>query len=365
MPRKLLYTIAAVLPLTTFATAGADTVLPPINERFAAAEGEETPHFQRHIIPLFGRLGCNGRACHGSFQGRGGFRLSLFGYDFKSDHSALLDGRVEVDDPSSSLIIEKPTDADEHEGGLRYENGSWQHHVILSWIEGGAEFEKADTQKLVKLEMIPSEIVFKKKNETIQLRAVAHWEDGTQEDVTPLCRFKTNSGQVAKINETGLITSNEPGDTHIVVFYDNAVKPIPVMQPVTALTGNKYPKVATPTKVDELVIEKLRKLGVVPSDVCTDEEFLRRVSLDLAGTLPAPKEVKAFLDGKSPNKRAEKIEELLSSDAHAAWWTTKLCTTTSSCGTSCPSTIATHRRQAKRGTTGSTSALRKTFLTTN
>ena len=52
----------------------------PASERFTDVRGAEVPDFQRHVVPLIGRLGCNGRSCHGSFQGQGGFQLSLFGY---------------------------------------------------------------------------------------------------------------------------------------------------------------------------------------------------------------------------------------------------------------------------------------------
>jgi len=99
----------------------------PISERFTPADVTEEPNFQRHISPLLGRLGCNGRSCHGSFQGRGGFRLSLFGYDFQADYAELLKGdpvRANKDKPLESLIIVKPTDADMHEGGQRYKVGS-------------------------------------------------------------------------------------------------------------------------------------------------------------------------------------------------------------------------------------------------
>jgi len=110
-----------------------------------------------------------------------------------------------------------------------------------------------------------------------------------------------------------------------VAFYDNGVTPIPVMFPASNLIGANYPQVRTPTKVDEFVVAKLRKVGVVPSELCTDAEFLRRVSLDVAGTLPTPAEVMKFLADKAPDKRAKKIDELLDSPGYAAWWTTKLC----------------------------------------
>ena len=115
------------------------------------------------------------------------------------------------------------------------------------------------------------------------------------------------------------------GDSHIVASYDNGVLPIPVMLPVSDSIGSKFPTVASHTRVDELVMDKLRKVGVVPSEVCTDSEFLRRVSLDLTGTLPTPDEVVRFTSDSSPDKRSAKIDELLKSPGYDAWWATKLC----------------------------------------
>lgn len=310
------------------AALAADEVLPPINQRFASENAGEAPSFQRHVIPLVGRLGCNGRACHGSFQGQGGFRLSLFGYDFNADYEALTASespRVDVKEPDDSLIVFKPTSADEHEGGLRYEKGSWQHHVIRRWIEDGAKFDKDDVHALTRLEIVPPEVLLSKSGQKVQLKVIAVWADGTQEDVTPLCRFSTNNEQVAAIDELGSMTANESGDTHVIVSYDKAVVAVPVIRPSSDLVGPKYPKVPTPTTVDELVVEKLKKLGVVPSQLSSDEEFLRRVSLDMTGTLPTAQEVQAFLADNDPNKRSKKIDELLETPAYAAWWTTKLC----------------------------------------
>jgi hypothetical protein len=310
------------------ALAGSGEVLPPVNERFASEAVTEEPSFQRHVSPLFGRLGCNGRSCHGSFQGRGGFRLSLFGYDFKADHDELLKGeplRANKDKPLESLILIKPTDADMHEGGLRYKKGGWEYQLFRRWIEGGTKFTEEGVQKLVRLEVTPAEILFAAPGEKVNLKAVAVWPDGSREDVTCLCRFTSNSDQVAKINADGQVTATDPGDTHVVVAYDNAVVAVPVIRPVSQLTGDKYPSTPTPTKVDELVVQKLKKLGVVQSDLCTDAEFLRRLSLDLTGTLPSAADVEAFLADGNPNKRSEKIEQLLKTPAYAAWWTTRLC----------------------------------------
>jgi hypothetical protein len=309
------------------AAAGGD-VLPPVTERFATSDVTEEPSFQKHVSPLFGRLGCNGRSCHGSFQGRGGFRLSLFGYDFKADHEELLKGdplRANKDKPLESQILVKPTDADLHEGGLRYKQGGWEYYVFRRWLEAGAKFDEKSAQKIVNLEVTPAEILFSQPGEKMNLKAVAVWPDGSREDVTCLCRFTSNSDQVATITADGLVTATDPGDTHVVVAYDSAVIAIPVIRPVSQFTGDRYPSVPTPTKIDELVVQKLRKLGEVPSDVSTDAEFLRRVSLDLTGTLPTAAEVERFLGDSSPTKRADKIEQLLKTPAYAAWWTTRLC----------------------------------------
>ncbi len=319
---------AVVIALGSRTVFAEGDVLPPVTERFGKADVAEEPSFQKHVSPLFGRLGCNGRSCHGSFQGRGDFRLSLFGYDFKADHDELLKGdpvRANKDKPLESLILVKPTDADVHEGGLRYKQGGWEYHIFRRWIEAGAKFDEADVQKLVRLEVTPTEILFAAPGEKVNLQAVAVWPDGTREDVTCLCRFTSNSDQVATIDADGLVTATDPGDTHVVVAYDNAVIAVPVIRPVSQLTGDKYPDTPTPTRVDELVVQKLRKLGVVPSDLCTDAEFIRRVSLDLTGTLPTAAEVEAFLADASPDKRSAKIEELLKTPAYAAWWTTRFC----------------------------------------
>ncbi len=304
-------------------------VLDTVAERFQPADVVEEPDFQRHVSPLLGKLGCNGRSCHGSFQGRGDFRLSLFGYDFVADHEALLvkqdEPRVNLEEIDASLILTKPTNADLHEGGERYKLGSWEHHLLRRWIEAGGKFDKQGIQKLVRLEVSPSEIVFSKQDEQVQLQAVAVWPDGTREDVTPLCRFQANSEQIAAMSSTGLVTSKEPGDSHVVIFYDNAVVPVPVIRPVSQLAGANFPAVEKAGKIDELVVAKLQKLGVVPSGLSADAEFLRRVSLDLTGTLPSASDVEAFCADPSSDKRAAKIEALLQSPAYAAWWTTRLC----------------------------------------
>lgn len=298
-------------------------VLPAASQRFAADDVTETPDFQRHVVPLLGRLGCNGRACHGSFQGQGGFQLSLFGYDFAVDHRAINE-RVERRDPRASLLLEKPTLATDHEGGRRLVEDSWQYRLLLRWIAGGASGTAA-AQPLLRLEVEPAELTLAAPGDAHSLRVVAHWADGLAEDVTCLCRFESRDDSIAAVDADGHVKVFGRGDTHLVASYDNAVTVVPVVMPVTDRAGSDYPAVATRTKVDQLVAAKLRKLGVVPSGVCGDAEFLRRASIDLTGTLPTPAEVEGFLADSSPDKRQAKIAELLDSPAYAAWWANRLC----------------------------------------
>lgn len=294
--------------------------------------GDATPDFQRHIIPLLGRLGCNGRTCHGSFQGKGGFSLSMFGYDFEADRKALTEGdesRVSVTDPAASLILNKPTSDDDHGGGKRFERDGWEYQNLHRWIQAGANGVDAPA-KLLRFEVTPAEIVFAKAGETRQLKCVAVWQDGTKEDVTKLTRFQTNDETVAEVSGDGLITCCSPGDTYVVSFYDNGIFSSQVLMPVSDRTGDHYPEVEAPTEIDRLVVRKLSRMGIVPSTVCSDAEFLRRVSLDLAGTLPSPAELHAFLEDPSPEKRLHKVDELLNSDAYATWWAVKLADLTGS-----------------------------------
>ena len=318
-PTLLLTTLSL---LVTSAVAGENTI-DSVEQRFSA-DTAEAPDFQRHVSPLLGKLGCNGRACHGSFQGRGGFRLSLFGYDFKADHEQLIE-RIDEDAPGESLMIEKPLMIQQHEGGRRFRKGSWQHRLLTNWIAEGAKPVGEKNHELTELQVLPEEVLFRADGQKQQLKVVAVWADGTSEDVTPLCRFTTNDEQIADVTKGGLVHAGTPGDSHVVVSYDRAVVPVPVIRPVSEKFGAAYPAIESRTKIDGFVTNKLSKLGIIPSEVCTDAEFLRRVSLDLTGTLPTAKEVEAFLADPSTEKRSRKVDELLERPGYVAWWTTKLC----------------------------------------
>ena len=107
-PRLRLFAFIAVCGLWPAAKARA---APPADDAGSHAGGPAIADvdFERHVASLFGRLGCNSAACHGSFQGKGGFRLSLFGQSPEMDYAAIQDGRVDLDSPRESLLLVKPS----------------------------------------------------------------------------------------------------------------------------------------------------------------------------------------------------------------------------------------------------------------
>ena len=403
----------------------------------------DVPDFQKHVVPLLGRLGCSSAKCHGSFQGQAGFRLSLFGFDFAADHAALTaasttrDGvRVKPGDPAKSLLLKKATNEVPHEGGQRIAPNSWEYRLLTRWVLAGAHgvdateqppketvspqdrvftesiqpilethcFEchgfgnrkgglqltsresmldggesgaaavpgSPDESLLIAavrydgLEMPPSgklpakaitalerwvssganwpenttlkgagaeaerlaglyfdreEILFSDSGQHQSVRVIAEWESGEREDVTRLTRLRTNNDAVASLNGSEVI-AGEPGDTHVIAFYDNGVAAIPVIRPFTT-RRRTIPEYMNP--VDTFVDRKLQRLGLIPSEICSDTEFLRRVSIDLTGTLPTPDEIRSFLDDHHPQKRQHLIDDLLERPAYAAWWANRLC----------------------------------------
>ncbi len=317
--------------LVTFSLLGLDIfaadLSTPVHKRFMDTQVQ--PSYQKHVLPLMSKVGCSGRACHGSFQGQGGFRLSLFGYDFKQDHDALLGGdvpRANLMSPEQSLILLKPTMLEEHGGEKIFDKDSWQYNILAGWIRNGGLDDSATNSEIARLEIQPSELIFKKSGESVQLRVLAHWHNGVVEDVTDLSRFRTNDESIAKVDEkTGAVTAEASGDTHIIAFYDNGVASVAAILPVSDQLGPNYPPIPASTKVDELILAKLQKVGIVPSELCTDAEFLRRASIDLCGTLPMPEEIRLFCEDSSTDKRARKIYEMLERPSYAAWWTTVIC----------------------------------------
>jgi hypothetical protein len=321
LPRFAMIVLILVVGLTVVPAASAAVTLPD-------QEKIERVDFERHIMGLFGRMGCNSGSCHGSFQGKGGFRLSLFGYDPAMDYAALtreaLGRRINSVDPDQSLLLQKATAQAKHEGGKRFEVGSWQYQLFRDWIANGAEWTKG-SGTVVSIAITPDEHPFQKVGDTQQLTVKAKFADGSEANITPLCDFRTNNDVVAEVSPLGQVTALRPGDTSIVVSYRGTLVPIRVLVPMAVAADFKYPQIAQVNYVDREVFAKLQRLNIVPSELAGDAEFLRRVYLDTIGCLPSPEEIRAFLDDKTADKRAKKIDELLAHPMHAALWATKFC----------------------------------------
>lgn len=295
-------------------------------QRWAEGGTGGSPDFVRHVVPLFSKLGCNNRACHGSFQGQSGFRLSLFGFEPGEDLKELLeeddDGlRANVADPDASLALFKPTSEFEHEGGQWMKVGSWQHRMFRRWIADGAKYTPGAATSIERLEIQPAEVILR-GSEKINLRAIAHFADGTVDDVTGLTVFSSNDESIAQVTGDGQVTVSRTGDTSVVARYSGGVASTQVLVPA-ADDGRAMPVVFPHNKIDEFVMGKLRKLNIRPSDLSSDADFIRRAYLDAIGTMPTADETRDFLADRSPDKRARLIDELLERPEYAIYWGTK------------------------------------------
>jgi hypothetical protein len=283
--------------------------------------------FERHVMGLLSRAGCNAGSCHGSFQGKGGLRLSLFGSDPAADHAALarnlLGRRVDPLRSERSLLLLKATGQVAHGGGRRFAPGTWEYGVFRAWIAAGARRD-AGSGDVAALTLTPAEHALVRPGASVRVRARARFRDGSEEDVTHLCDFRARDEAVATVLGPGLVRAGRPGDTALLVSYRGNVRALRVLVPVPVPAGFRYPNVPEVNFVDRLVFAKLRLINVVPSELSSDAEFLRRVTLDTIGSLPSPEEVRAFLADRRPDKRTRKIDELLAHPLHAALWATRL-----------------------------------------
>ena len=285
------------------------------------------PSFTHEVVPLINQQGCASGTCHGSFSGRGGLRVSLFGYDPERDFRALTRDaggrRVNPTAPETSLVLRKPALQMPHGGGQRFQPGSRPYDLLARWIAAGARWDRNEAA-LESLEIYPRDrVVLKGKGQQFLVRA--RYADGSEQDVTRLCKFKVTDDDVATIDARGVVTTSNPGDTAVLAEFLGEIVSARIYVPANRDLIRNYPPQEQRNFVDELVQKKLRKLGLLPSPLCGDGEFLRRVSLDLCGMLPSPDEIRAFVANKSADKRARKIDELLDRPQYAEFWATKLC----------------------------------------
>lgn len=303
---------------------GGKSLMVPVKVEKAA---EARPiSFKLDIMPIFMKAGCNSGSCHGAARGKDGFRLSLFGFDPNGDHYRLtreLSGRrIDLAVPEASLTIEKSIGAVPHTGGKRFELNSEYGQDLVRWIADNCPNDPATIPTCTSLEIYPKQAVLDGPGATQQVTVRAKYSDGTDRDVTNLALFMTNNDNSASINENGLVTGGARGEAYVMARF------------ATHTVGSQYivlPKGLnfTPFQskeanyIDTLVNAKLNKLRMLPSEVCTDEVFVRRLYIDLIGLLPTIEECNRFMADTAPDKRDKLIDELLNRKEFTEIWVSK------------------------------------------
>lgn len=290
--------------------------------------------FMQHVMPILSKAGCNAGACHASQFGKGGFKLSVFGYAPNEDREQiardLISRRVDFIDPTRSLFLRKPTLETPHGGNRRLEKGSVDYQILCAWIASGAPGPTGNEPKVTELRVSPERRVGE-VGLTQQLQVTAVYSDGVVHDVTHWTKFDSTDDSVARVTTGGLLEMVGRGQGGVMARFEGQAYVVPVIVPYA--TEVPLANWQDQNFIDTLAAAKFRELGIEPSPLCDDATFLRRVYFDVTGTLPTPEQAAAFLDSPAPDKRSQLIDELLgltgdpARDTHqedyAAYWTLK------------------------------------------
>lgn len=281
--------------------------------------------FHLDVMPVLTRSGCNTGSCHGAARGKDGFMLSLFGYDPKGDHYRITREigirRINLARPDQSLMYLKSIGAVPHSGGKRMEPDSVYAKTLLTWLEREAKLDEQTPPTCTKLELFPAQAVLQGEGAQQKLVAVAHYSDGTSRDVSHLAAFSTNNERSAAVNNLGAVTAGVRGEAYVMARFDTHTVGTQVL---VLPEGLKYePPQVTGNYIDQLVADKLQKLRILPSGLCTDEEFLRRVTIDIVGLLPTEEEYREFMADQSADKRAKLVDKLLERKEFSEIWAMK------------------------------------------
>jgi hypothetical protein len=287
--------------------------------------GDPRLSFVGDVLPVLGRAGCTGGGCHAKPKGQNGFSLSVFSFDSAADYREVVKDergrRVFPAFPAESLLLKKPTLAVEHEGGRRLEVGSQFYQLIHDWIAQGMPYRLPGEPVLEGISVFPEEQRYA-KSATQQLVVTARFTDGTARDVTHLSAYSTSNKEIAVVNPDGLVqTGALNGEGVVVVRYMGEVVQARITVPADRRYNDAvYAGLPRNNFIDEFAYSRFQKLGLLPSDRCTDSEFMRRAFIDTIGLLPEPAEVRRFLTDASQDKRAKLIDRLLDDPAYADTW---------------------------------------------
>jgi hypothetical protein len=283
--------------------------------------------FVRDIMPALSRTGCSNGTCHGSQKGKNGFKLSLRGYDAEFDHRAIIDDlagrRFNRAAPDRSLFLMKASGAVPHVGGVLFSPGEPYYDMLRSWITDGVELD-LDTPRVTSIEVLPKDPVIDLPGQSQQLAVIATHADGLVRDVTAEAFIDAGNIEVTRVDRHGVVTALRRGESAMLVRYEGqyAVTQIFVMGDREGFEWKESPQY---NYVDELADKKLERIKALPSPICTDEEFVRRVQLDLTGLPPRVKDVRTFtLDTReSKLKRDELVDRLIGSPEFIDFWSNK------------------------------------------
>ncbi|TDU73390.1 Ig-like protein group 2 [Prosthecobacter fusiformis] len=293
------------------------------------AHGEERAvSFVHDVMPHLQKAGCAAGNCHAKPEGQNNFKLSVFGYDPANDyHEIVRDDRgrrVFMAAPEESLLLKKATGAVTHEGGAVITKSSETYELLVRWLKQGAPAVLVGEALVTGVNVEPRERSYK-KGEKQPLKVTAKYSDGKTKDVTPLTEFLSQDKEMASVDEHGMVQAGlTSGEGVVLVRYMGHVDVARVTVPAeNLLPDGMYADLPVNNEVDRLVYARHQKLGLLPSDICTDEEFMRRSSLDAIGMLPTAERTKEFLADKRPDKRALYIDELLDHRNYADHWAIK------------------------------------------
>ncbi len=282
--------------------------------------------FEYGALVALSKHGCNQGACHGSPSGKGGFRLSLRAYDPVLDIETLVreafNRRTNLLEPEKSLLLQKPLMEVAHGGGRRLKKGDIGYTVLRDWIEQGCQLDPAGAPKCVKLDIYPRERVLMRPAHTQQMIALAHFSDGSVRDVTRLACYSSSDEAIATVDENGLVVAHDRGEAAILVRFLDHLESSTMMF-LKQVPGFEWNSPTENNFVDHHVFKKLEQLQILPSELCSDEEFVRRVYLDVIGILPTGEEARSFLASTEPDKRARLVDQLLERPEFAEFWALK------------------------------------------
>lgn len=290
----------------------------------ARADEPSPLDFTNDIAPIFTKLGCNTGGCHGKSTGRGGFKLSLFGFQPQEDFDTISRGsrgrRVFPAAPRESLLLKKATMSIPHGGGKRMEIADPEYDLLREWIAANMPWASKDAPRIGQLRFEPASPIMKPGDE-LQLSATAIYTDGSRRDVTRLVRYSTSNSAVAEVTGFGRVyTQDQPGEAAVVGLYQGQFAISRVIVPTVNPAADVDQRLAEfPVRnlIDRHVAEKLEQLRVPPAKLADDGNFLRRATLQIAGRLPTLDETRAFLANSSSGKREQLVDRLLASQDYA------------------------------------------------